>query len=93
MTQPSKKPIILSQVQMEALAKIQNEEREKSPYGAAPSIPDLARGLLDRALADVYADIEGKKRLEELGKPPTAAGAVKGSLSTTVLNTSILEGK
>lgn len=53
MTQPSKKPIILSQAQMEALAKIQNEEREKSPYGAAPSIPDLARGLLDKALADL----------------------------------------
>ncbi|CAM8186521.1 TPA: hypothetical protein MBF27_003549 [Klebsiella pneumoniae] len=55
MTQPTKRPIILSQVQMAALEKIQNDEREKSPYGAAPSIPDIARGLIDIALAYLAA--------------------------------------
>lgn len=62
MTQPSKKPIILSQAQMEALAKIQNDEREKSPYGAAPSIPDIARGLLDIALADLATQEDQRRR-------------------------------
>lgn len=55
MTQPTKRPIILSQLQMAALEKIQNDEREKSPYGAAPSIPDIARGLIDIALAYLAA--------------------------------------
>ncbi len=36
MTNQRKRPIILSQLQMAALEKIQNDEREKSPYGAAP---------------------------------------------------------
>lgn len=55
MTQPTKRPIILSQTQMAALEKIQNDEREKSPYGAAPSIPDIARGMIDIALAYLAA--------------------------------------
>lgn len=65
MTQPGKRPIVLSQTQMEALAKIQSDERKKSPYGAAPSIPDLARGLLDKALRDVYAGMQVQERPEE----------------------------
>ncbi|EIW5945607.1 TPA: hypothetical protein OL679_001838 [Klebsiella pneumoniae] len=81
MTQPTKRPIILSQVQMAALEKIQNDEREKSPYGAAPSIPDIARGLIDIALRDVYADIENKKQLEELLKPAPIADTANKDFS------------
>ncbi|RLM02136.1 hypothetical protein BIY27_25680 [Gibbsiella quercinecans] len=49
------KPILLTQDQMDALEKIQEQERKHSPYGASPSIPELVRGLLDRALADAEA--------------------------------------
>ncbi|EMP5259674.1 hypothetical protein RE091_000153 [Klebsiella variicola] len=81
MTQPTKRPIILSQVQMAALEKIQNDERKKSPYGAAPSIPDIARGLIDIALRDVYADIENKKQLDELLKPAPIADTANKDFS------------
>ncbi|WP_130997130.1 hypothetical protein [Klebsiella variicola] len=62
MTQPTKRPIILSQTQMAALEKIQNDEREKSPYGAAPSIPDIARGMIDIALAYLAAQEAQRRR-------------------------------
>lgn len=81
MTQPTKRPIILSQLQMAALEKIQNDEREKSPYGAAPSIPDIARGLIDIALKDVYADIANKKQLKELLKPAPIADTANKDFS------------
>ncbi|HED3411477.1 TPA: hypothetical protein R4126_001952 [Klebsiella michiganensis] len=62
MTQPTKRPIILSQTQMAALEKIQNDEREKSPYGAAPSIPDIARGMIDIALAYLETQKDQRRR-------------------------------
>ncbi|MDC7940287.1 hypothetical protein [Raoultella ornithinolytica] len=62
MAQPTKRPIILSQAQMAALEKIQNDEREKSPYGAAPSIPDIARGLIDIALAYLATQEDQRRR-------------------------------
>ncbi|HDX9240052.1 TPA: hypothetical protein RQP16_003581 [Klebsiella michiganensis] len=62
MTQPTKRPIILSQTQMAALEKIQNDEREKSPYGAAPSIPDIARGMIDIALAYLATQEDQRRR-------------------------------
>lgn len=58
------KPILLTYAQREALEIIQNEERARSPYGAAPSIPELVRSLLDIALKDVYADITKREAMK-----------------------------
>ncbi|WP_164079131.1 hypothetical protein, partial [Stenotrophomonas maltophilia] len=60
------------------------------PYGAAPSIPELVRSLLDIALKDVYAGIEKQKEMkaqqEDLEKllatAPVAEEATKDFLAT-----------
>ncbi|CAM7399828.1 hypothetical protein ACTJ4L_002617 [Escherichia coli] len=36
---------------MEAIKKIQEEQRKKSEVGVAPTIHEIARGLMDKALA------------------------------------------
>ncbi|VVJ58674.1 hypothetical protein [Klebsiella pneumoniae] len=84
------KPILLTYAQREALEIIQSEERARSPYGAAPSIPELVRSLLDIALKDVYAGIEKQKEIkaqqEDLEKllatAPVAEEATKDFLAT-----------
>lgn len=43
----SVKPVLISEKQMEAIKKIQEEQRKKSGIGVAPT----ARGLIDKALA------------------------------------------
>lgn len=44
-------PILLSLEQVEALQKIQQQERAKSPLGVAPTIHVITRGLMDKAIA------------------------------------------
>jgi hypothetical protein len=44
------KPVLLSNEQMERLRQMQELERQKSPLGIAPSLHDIARGLVDKAL-------------------------------------------
>ncbi|WP_212749211.1 hypothetical protein, partial [Escherichia coli] len=47
------KPVLLSRRQIEALQRIQDEERQKSVLGVAPSIHVIARQLMDKALKEV----------------------------------------
>ncbi|MDH2123770.1 hypothetical protein N5J75_11230 [Pantoea brenneri] len=51
--QPTVKPVLMRVEQIEALRKIQEQERAKSPLGVAPSIHVIARGLMDKALAQL----------------------------------------
>ena len=51
--QPTVKPILMRVEQIEALRKIQEQERAKSPLGVAPTIHVIARGLMDKALAQL----------------------------------------
>jgi hypothetical protein len=44
------KPILLSQEQVNSLVRIQAEERAKSPLGITPSVHEVARRLVARAL-------------------------------------------
>lgn len=46
-------PVLLSRRQIEALQRIQDEERQKSVLGVAPSIHVIARQLMDKALKEV----------------------------------------
>ena len=47
----SVKPVLLSEKQMQAIKKIQDEQRKKSGIGVAPSLHEIARGLMEKALA------------------------------------------
>ena len=49
----SVKPVLISEKQMEAIKKIQEEQRKKSEVGVAPTIHEIARGLMDKALASL----------------------------------------
>ncbi|MFO6484826.1 hypothetical protein ACLBR5_19320 [Escherichia coli] len=49
----SKASFLLSRRQIEALQRIQDEERQKSVLGVAPSIHVIARQLMDKALKEV----------------------------------------
>lgn len=51
--QPTVKPVLMRVEQIEALRKIQEQERAKSPLGLAPTIHVIARGLMDKALAQL----------------------------------------
>lgn len=53
MVQPTVKPVLLSIQQLDALRKIQEQERAKSSLGIAPTIHVIARGLMDKALAQL----------------------------------------
>lgn len=48
--QQSSQVVLLSRGQVEALQRIQEEERKRSEYGIAPSIHEVARRIFDRAL-------------------------------------------
>lgn len=50
------KPVLLSIEQLEALRKIQEQECAKSVLGVAPTIHVIARGLMDKALAQLNQD-------------------------------------
>lgn len=47
----SVKQVLISEKQMEAIKKIQEEQRKKSGIGVAPTLHEIARGLIDKALA------------------------------------------
>lgn len=50
MRNPSVKPILLTHEQIDALHRLQEEERRSSPLGIAPSIHEVARRLMAKVL-------------------------------------------
>ena len=50
---PNFKPVLLTSEQMEAVKRIHQQERDKSPVSAAPSISAIVRGLVDKGLQQV----------------------------------------
>ncbi|ELJ4218288.1 hypothetical protein QQU25_000525 [Salmonella enterica] len=53
MSKASVKPVLLSKEQIAALQRIQEVERQKSPLGIAPTIHEIARGLINSALVSM----------------------------------------
>ncbi|WP_199062135.1 hypothetical protein [Serratia sp. ASV30] len=49
-TKANVKPVLLSGEQMAAILQIQRQEKQKSPLGISPSIHEIARGLVAKAL-------------------------------------------
>ncbi|QXN62804.1 hypothetical protein [Serratia fonticola] len=49
-TKTSVKPVLLSGEQMAAILQIQRQEKQRSPLGISPSIHEIARGLVAKAL-------------------------------------------
>lgn len=45
------KAVLLSTEQVKAIRRMQEAERQKSPWGTAPTIHQIARRLMDNALA------------------------------------------
>ncbi|PLM50700.1 hypothetical protein CWM85_30360, partial [Klebsiella michiganensis] len=50
MSKQSVKPVLLSEAQIQAIRKIQEQQRHQSGIGVAPTIHEIARGLVDKAL-------------------------------------------
>lgn len=50
MSKQSVKPVLLSQAQIQEIKKIQAQERQHSAMGIEPSIHEIARRLVDKAL-------------------------------------------
>jgi hypothetical protein len=50
------KAVLLSVEQVAVIKRMQDAERKKSPFGSAPSIHQIARGLMDKALQDIGGD-------------------------------------
>lgn len=50
MRNPSVKPVLLTREQIDALYRLQEQERCNSPLGIAPSIHEVARRLMDKVL-------------------------------------------
>lgn len=63
MSKQSVKPVLLSEAQIQAIIKIQEKQRQQSCIGVAPTIHEIARGLVDTALATISA--ETATRLQE----------------------------
>ena len=53
MSKQSVKPVLLSEAQIQAIRKIQEQQRQQSGIGVAPTIHEIARGLVDKALASL----------------------------------------
>jgi hypothetical protein len=51
MSKQSVKPVLLSEAQIQAIRKIQEQQRQQSGIGVAPTIHEIARGLVDKALS------------------------------------------
>ncbi|CAI1128092.1 hypothetical protein [Serratia fonticola] len=49
-TKTSVKPVLLSSEQMAEILQIQRQEKQRSPLGISPSIHEIARGLVAKAL-------------------------------------------
>lgn len=63
MSKQSVKPVLLSEGQIQAIRKIQEQQRQQSGTGVARTIHEIARGLVDTALATISA--ETATRLQE----------------------------
>ncbi|WP_193568598.1 hypothetical protein [Citrobacter sp. NCU1] len=50
MRSPNVKPVLLTKEQIDALHQLQEKERKNSPLGIAPSLHEVARRLMDKAL-------------------------------------------
>jgi hypothetical protein len=57
MSKQSVKPVLLSDVQIQAIRNIQELQRKQSGIGVAPTIHEIARGLVDKALV-MYSKME-----------------------------------
>ena len=53
MSKQSVKPVLLSEAQIQVIRKIQEHQRQQSGIGVAPTIHEIARGLMDLALSGV----------------------------------------
>ncbi|MCW9488667.1 hypothetical protein [Klebsiella michiganensis] len=53
MSKQSVKPVLLSEAQIQAIRKIQEKQHQQSGIGVAPTIHEIARGLIDKALASL----------------------------------------
>ncbi|HCM7508071.1 TPA: hypothetical protein N3486_000271 [Klebsiella aerogenes] len=51
MSKQSVKPVLLREEQIQAIRKIQDQQRKQSEIGVAPTIHEIARGLMEKALA------------------------------------------
>lgn len=63
MSKQSVKPVLLNEAQIQAIRKIQEQQRQQSGIGVAPTIHEIARGVVDTALATISA--ETATRLQE----------------------------
>ncbi|MDG1645654.1 hypothetical protein CWN50_05440 [Klebsiella michiganensis] len=54
------KPVLLSHEQIKALSNIQEQHRKASSIGVAPTIHEIARGLIDKALASIPTEAATK---------------------------------
>lgn len=50
MSKQSVKPVLLSETQIQAIRKIQEHQHQQSGIGVSPTIHEIARGLVDKAL-------------------------------------------
>lgn len=53
MSKQSVKPVLISELQMQEIRKIQEQHRRQSGIGVAPTIHEIARGLMDKALQNI----------------------------------------
>ena len=53
MSKQSVKPVLLSEIQIQTIRKIQEQHRQQSGIGVAPTIHEIARGLMDKAIAQI----------------------------------------
>lgn len=53
MRKPNVKPVLLSAEQLQAIRNIQERERQRSDLGVAPTVHQIARGLMAKALASL----------------------------------------
>ncbi|HCA9135649.1 TPA: hypothetical protein MYJ36_002843 [Klebsiella quasipneumoniae] len=53
MSRQNVKPVLLSHEQIKALGEIREQHRKASSVGVAPTIHEIARGLMDKALASI----------------------------------------
>lgn len=56
MSKPNVKPVLLSAEQMQAIYNIQERERQRSDLGVAPTVHQIARSLMAKALASLTAN-------------------------------------
>ncbi|HHJ4582725.1 TPA: hypothetical protein ACQJXY_005170 [Citrobacter freundii] len=56
MKKPNVRPVLLSGDQFAAICKIQERERQRSDIGVAPSVHQIARGLVAKALASMTTE-------------------------------------